>query len=243
MSTFGKIGATPLFKHWSAADYVRSGLIALWDGIENNGFGNHDPSATSLTNLVGGNSLTPSNANYNITDNSIHVRSCLLTATVNGLNDAYVERTLTIQIIARSNSSDTSNAATSLFAVSGNNQPKVWGTSYGTSCMQFGIGQGSGWDTKLNAVWGNIVSVSLVVSDSGNNVVGTFYNGVTKGSSMTRAVSANTTDVDKIGIAGYTNARPMLDANIFSVRIYAKILSLEEIAHNYTVDKLRFDIA
>ena len=64
-----------------------------------------------------------------------------------------------------------------------------------------------------------------------------------KGSSASRAVSANTTDVDKIGIADYAwNARAMLDADIFSVRIYNKTLSESEISKNYTVDKLRFGI-
>lgn len=243
MATFGKIGARPLVKKWGASDYVKTGLIALWDGTENAGFGIHDPNATSLANLVGGNALTPANSKYTITNDSMHVKSCILTATVSGLNDAYVARQLTIQIVARSNSSDTSTASTSLFSVSGNNQPKVWGTSWQVSCSKFGIGQGSGWDTKLNATYGNIVSVSLVVSPSGSNVVGTFYNGTTKGNVMSRPVSANTTDVDKIGIAGYAdNARAMLDADIFSVRVYNKTLSESEISHNYTVDKLRFNL-
>lgn len=38
----------------SAASYVQEGLYAQWDGIENAGYGVHDPSATIWINLKGG---------------------------------------------------------------------------------------------------------------------------------------------------------------------------------------------
>lgn len=247
MATFGKIGATPLFKQWSAADYVRSGLIALWDGTENAGFGIHDPNATSLANLVGGNALTPENSRYSITDNTIHIQQCILLADVNGLNDAYVARELTIQIVARSNSDSTAtgNSYNGLFGVSGNNRPNVWGTAYNVGCATYGIGNGSGWQTGLGAKYGTIISISLVVSKSltNSNVVATWYSATTKCNSINRPTQVNTSDVDKIGIGGaYLSGRRMLDADIFSVRIYNKTLSESDISHNYTVDKLRFNL-
>ena len=36
---------------YTAADYVQDGLIAMWDGIENAGFGVHDPNATTWKDL------------------------------------------------------------------------------------------------------------------------------------------------------------------------------------------------
>ena len=35
----------------SAKSYVKDGLIAMWDGIENSGFKSHSPSATVWRNL------------------------------------------------------------------------------------------------------------------------------------------------------------------------------------------------
>ena len=37
----------------TAKNYVKSGLIALWDGIENAGWGVHNASATTWKDLVG----------------------------------------------------------------------------------------------------------------------------------------------------------------------------------------------
>ena len=43
---------------YTAKDYVQDGLIAMWDGIENAGWGVHDPNATVWKDLVGGYDLT-----------------------------------------------------------------------------------------------------------------------------------------------------------------------------------------
>ena len=46
-------GGTP-----TARDYVQDGLVAMWDGIENAGWGVHDPNATVWKDLVGEFDLT-----------------------------------------------------------------------------------------------------------------------------------------------------------------------------------------
>ena len=43
---------------YTAKDYVQDGLIAMWDGIENAGWGVHDTNATVWKDLVGGNDAT-----------------------------------------------------------------------------------------------------------------------------------------------------------------------------------------
>ena len=37
----------------TARDYVQDGLVAMWDGIENAGWGVHDAAATTWKDLVG----------------------------------------------------------------------------------------------------------------------------------------------------------------------------------------------
>ena len=43
---------------YDSSSYVQSGLIAQWDGIDNQGTGTHDPTATTWKDLVGSNNLT-----------------------------------------------------------------------------------------------------------------------------------------------------------------------------------------
>ena len=50
---WAKSGGVP-----TARDYVQDGLIAMWDGIENAGWGVHDPNATVWKDLFGGFDLT-----------------------------------------------------------------------------------------------------------------------------------------------------------------------------------------
>ena len=38
----------------SAKDYIQDGLVAMWDGIENAGWGKHDPNATDYVDLING---------------------------------------------------------------------------------------------------------------------------------------------------------------------------------------------
>ena len=43
---------------YTSASYVQDGLIAQWDGIDNEGTGVHNPSATVWKDLKGSNDLT-----------------------------------------------------------------------------------------------------------------------------------------------------------------------------------------
>ena len=49
------VGATMLKQGKTAKDYVQDSLIAMWDGIENAGWGQHDANATTWKDLSGNN--------------------------------------------------------------------------------------------------------------------------------------------------------------------------------------------
>ena len=256
MATFGKIGATPLFKHWSAADYVRSGLIALWDGTENNGFGNHDPDATLLTNLVGGNSLTPVKSSYTITPSSIHLVSNGMYADVPGINDANNSGEWSVQIVAKNNSTSTSGAQC-LFTLAGyggnsSHKPQLYDANGVNTCgcNAINIGTAAGWTTLLGIAPLQIRTITLTIdskSSSANTYYACYRNDILTKSGG-RAKSANAgTYTERISIACFNPANSsqywwMRDIEIFSVRVYLKVLSASDISHNYTVDKLRFNL-
>ena len=48
----------PSGKAYTARDYVQDGLVAMWDGVENAGWGLHDSATTNWVDLVGGRVLT-----------------------------------------------------------------------------------------------------------------------------------------------------------------------------------------
>lgn len=48
----------------TAKSYVQDGLVAMWDGIENAGFGVHDANATTWKDLVGTNHITLTNGSW-----------------------------------------------------------------------------------------------------------------------------------------------------------------------------------
>ena len=50
--------ATAFATPYTSASYVQEGLIAQWDGIDNQGTGTHDPTATTWKDLVGHNDLS-----------------------------------------------------------------------------------------------------------------------------------------------------------------------------------------
>ena len=56
----------------TAKDYVQDGLVAMWDGIENTGWGVHDPNATVWKNLVSSGDLRIG-SNATVVENGVDV--------------------------------------------------------------------------------------------------------------------------------------------------------------------------
>ena len=74
------VGATMLKQGKTARDYVQSGLVAMWDGIENAGWGAHDASATTWKDLTGnGHDIAISTATFSDDAINISERSAALT--------------------------------------------------------------------------------------------------------------------------------------------------------------------
>jgi hypothetical protein len=85
----GFINSRAILPPPTARDYVQDGLIAMWDGIENAGWGTHDPNATEWKDLMGSldattidspifgdNYTDTSNTDNSYTDPSIHPSYC-----------------------------------------------------------------------------------------------------------------------------------------------------------------------
>ena len=214
----------------TAKSYVQDGLIAMWDGIENVGWGVHDPNATTWTDLVGGQW-----GSWNIqgvgSDHAIfNLASQLKTFA------SYVNVPATIEL--------------SLFDVTSiggcflniNNKANWNGmATNGMLCPYFYTSSGITYQfySKQTAVsWAGrdfCDNSTFSVQYSTTGIV-SYANGVTR---ITATVS-NGESTKNYGIAGYAGVKFTGKARY--LRLYSRALTAAEIAANHAIDRERFNL-
>lgn len=254
---FGKIGPRPLFKRWTARDYVQDGLIAMWDGIENAGWGVHDSNATIWKDLVGETNLvlrfSPSAPGYwnelggwyspkkgsNEEGNSFFSSSISLPI-VESVNVAYI----TIEYCFKTletyfNNPGFVRAYKGTFS---KDTLTCWANAYAL--------MGDGWNTSTsrgNISWqkGQFTTISVLGFGIGKEAMA--YNSATKTSqSKTMTPSYNASPLEITGSFGLCANNPQtqdcLQGYFYNARIYNRPLTPTEIAINYQIDKIRFNL-
>lgn len=208
---------------YTAKSYVRDGLVAMWDGIENAGWGTHDASATVWKDLAGNNNL---DIYGSVQDN------CVRTT-----NTAAAEKSgLTIPGIATIeacyNLTSTSNPQGLVFYSGNIDSTRLGLVVYGKSV---------GFQTYTNKFW-NYPTVltpqkySVSVTDSTCVVNGTVLSEVAHSTDTWN--NGNYTGIG--GIAWQNTWKSYGD--YYCVRIYDRELTAAEVAHNCAVDKGRFNL-
>ena len=209
----------------TARDYVQDGLIAIWDGIENAGWGLHDPNATEWKQLM------TSSTNYDLVvpaDKAMFTQDSLVTSVKDaGLMtkklryyNGFLEAVVKAQSAFRGTWVGLENPqGLSSYEVYGSDDPRVTlgALSYvGYTCI-YELGK------RFN-VCGN-----LEYKDP-------------------RLMCLNGKNVDEKKKVAYLasegvwfNSAP-IGTEICCVRIYDRDLSLLEITHNYSIDKARFNL-
>lgn len=221
----------------TAKDYVQNGLIAMWDGIENAGWGVHNPNATSWVDLTGrGADMLLKDAN---TTEMFEVGSDYVKI-LNGIgwngrghctpSWASGDDVVTVEIVLDNGDFDTSGSAVARVANfgvgNGNTFPAV--CLVGTKFTHVKYNQYPKFDIGVGCS-----SISLVYNEQK-----VFLNGVSILS-------------DKVTDGGYTYFAPCISAysataaigtKIKSMRIYSRVLTDAERLANYAVDKRRFNL-
>lgn len=201
----------------SARSYVNDGLIAMWDGIENAGWGVHDPNATTWKNLVTG-SDSP------LVGNAVFNESCLVCdaqsdgCTIGTWDYQTIEVVCTRRggaytvVTPYSQYRDVRNVIfASGFGYCGNDKGKV---------------------------------VSFTNYQSPHNVAFTFGDEYLAYGDGVLSTAGNYNDWWTIP-AGYINSGNYDRAGIgdyYAVRLYSRALTAAEIAANYAIDKARFNL-
>lgn len=217
----------------TAKSYVQDGLVAMWDGIENAGWGIHDSNATMWKDLVGNNDLTL------VQSSSLYFADTYLYAS----NEQYAEGDIS-KIPANLNNVTLEacwNRVTGFVDAEDSNN------SYGQACLD--VHQGELWYkcSLTNGGWMNTPPIgikrgvsftqSMVCQYGGSaDTIFSFVNG-TQISNTTLYIANPQINQTRIGSAyqGPTSRH-------YCVRVYSRALTAEEIAANYAVDKVRFNL-
>ena len=202
----------------TAKSYVQDGLIAMWDGIENAGWGVHDAAATTWKNLISNNDLGPTQGMWS-DDGLICTGGMILLVRIEDSVSTLeivcsTSRVNTAQLVfnARRNPSGNFDAG---FSFRGNNTVNFYD---GGPC--FLASNPTGINSYAYVWTGSVL----------------YENGAVKtslGSGATFRTSYN-------GIS--TRSEYPYHGKICRIGCYSRALTAEEIAANYAIDKERFNL-
>ena len=222
----------------SAKSYIQDGLIAMWDGIENTGYGIHDENATVWKDLVGNSDMTFElsglpKSSLTWTENSLlytdeYANAHSPTSRYGFINisdknkDFFNGGFQTAELVYQFNNSSSSPRCYSLHG---------WmDARYGWRAPRF-INETDRW-------FGSGVSCNTIYGDT--MTLSSFYRDGIKIKTHT-ATSKNLSC--SVGDSIYILNRGNYDANTkytYCIRLYNRTLTDEEIQYNHIIDQIRF---
>ena len=228
----------------TAKDYIQDGLIAMWDGIENAGWGVHDENATEWYDLVNGthNIIPNASAVYSWGENYFHFGG-KGRAYVSNYIDIYKSLTngeITIQCVIKDISDWTyietgANAASPIFGGTYRTFSIFKKYSSNTKTIECYLAHSMQTATPLEYDKNFLYTATLF-----GNVQTSWINEIRKGT-YTHSRSPSSENIGfGLPIAGW-GGTPWLE-DIYAIRIYSKALTEKEIAYNFKIDKVRFNL-
>ena len=211
----------------TAKDYVQSGLVAMWDGIENAGWGVHNPNATVWKDLIGNcDADTDPNLvydNYMQEDGSNNMKA--LTSADK------IDFSRLTSVTFEACFLNEKNKANYHMAIGAN--PDYFSIGYptpGSTTLSWKLGTGG--RPTVTGVHGTLAAVY------NNGSAGMYFNG-SAGQFTTSNRNWNNT-LYLMWANPWRVARG--EKRCYCFRLYSRALTAEEIAHNYAIDKARFGL-
>ena len=211
---------------YTAKDYVQDGLVAMWDGIENAGWGVHDPNATVWKDLIGSKNMTLANGATFDTNSMKAGEKSICYASYEGV---LFGSTATLELIFSGIDNDIyetiftrSDDYFSIYNNSAYNNEAAWTV------------KGPNERPKLSTAHYKPLVVSW--DSSGSKIQ--YQDGSEVGSSTSLYNGGGTAEWS---ICGRDSIHKFI-GNVYCVRIYDRVLTADEIAANYAIDKARFDL-
>ena len=219
----------------TAKDYVQDVPIAMWDGIENAGWGVHDQNATVWKDLSGnGNDLTQTGTVNTTWENDACVfdknRGMGMTS-FPAAKDAVLSKNFTLEVVFSITSKDNKNG--SLFGLgSSPNRTLFVYVNAGVEIQSALFKNTQVMPIGENSL--NQVNHLAITGDGRVYVNGEFY---------TQRISTTNEPRDASFNIGYLlYFRDYMIGKINAIRFRGKNLTAEKIAHYYQIDKARFGI-
>ena len=226
---------------FNTKDYIQSGLVAMYDGIENAGVDRHDNNATvwkDLTNNGYDGELT-SLVSWN-SDSLLITKDCIPCVVPNDIGNVLHTKIFTIEVV---NLGSNRNRRGTIFgnynADGGNGFNIEWRYGNGTIYTYRAYFNGSP-DISTTKQYAANTKQSITLTLRENDLkmyydAGIFY------SRSTQTIRAP--GITKYCLGGEMGRGNMAArGNLYCVRIYNRDLTADEIAHNYTIDKVRFNL-
>lgn len=211
--------------------YVKDGLVAMWDGVENAGWGTHDSNAP--INLIDGVRLR-TRGTTSVSDNAFNTEaSSWYIADVSGFKDALNNKNFTFESVL-SNERASNNGTFSIgnrgLWIYANGTYNVGTVNAMTTLYSTGISPTYQTDGVYSVnVTGNSSSLKAIVG--GNEYSGNYG-----------TLASISTDTCYIGGMNSNSGFSSGKKSFRCIRLYNRALSSEEIAWNYEIDKRRFNL-
>ena len=224
----------------SAKSYAQNGLVAMWDGIENAGWGRHDATAEEWVDLSGnGFNLSPTPFDFvTWSENSARVKA---TTGMCAYGDfRFTDRNLTIEFISNIPIAGNNRGVIAINRTGGWNQ-MLFGFRIAASSIYLGY---NGNQTNVG-IHDKPISLTLSCEDVSQTsiAVSCYLKGVST-RQLTAVTSSTHTAGNKIELfkTSHYDWGGGLSGDLFRAAVYSRALTAEEIAYHYAVDKARFNL-
>lgn len=223
----------------TAKDYVQDGLIAMWDGIENAGWGTHDASATVWKDLIGNLDLQ---SNRSVTWGDMFFNGGgnryfhLATDTIGNIIQS---GKYTVEICCGASRGATNGGILAIGGTVGtapNRQFWFWernSNQYESYIDACDTCQGNYSIFRTLTTFGNIYTFGVAVTN-GNR---TAY---LDGNSVYSTTGSTSSRTGGHIYVGYLPSYSFSLSNVYSIRVYDRALDAQEISANRSIDRVRF---
>jgi hypothetical protein len=209
----------------TARDYVQDGLVAMWDGIENAGWGVHVANPTNWVDLTGNGYNLPLNSHAQVLSSGIRRKSDNSHGPVGWVSHGFTTTALTLEACVSGSVSGQGPILSVGPIYTSGNQPTIT------------IKQSNYFE------WSSQINYSTPVFPGPT----TLHSGYGKGFLNGKQLTSASTDTwgytaDRIAVLGDprgSNYTPF-GATLHCIRIYNRALTVEELRHNHDIDMLRF---
>ena len=235
----------------TARDYVQDGLVAMWDGIENAGWGVHDPNATVWKNLVGAEDMEFNQSfEYDIYNDSVLFRDDNRNGSradskmrITMTKDMTIEGMMLVPNV--SPIWDVRMCVGLLHVQKTGVFPFARGEYYYIPSLKYTASYHDTTDRYFKSPTEGETTSSTIVFTREDKSFDGYYNGEfisTIGSQEDNWIGDNIVLNPVFVYKQLSDTMIGCDFRIHYMRIYSRALTAEEIAHNYAIDKARFNL-